>query len=33
MIRALGDTPYSFSLVNWDPNLDTVMTNTEQFCI
>lgn len=31
MIRALGDTPYSFSLVNWDPNLDTVMTNTEQF--
>lgn len=31
MVRALGDTPYSFSLVNWDPNLDTVMTSSEQF--
>ncbi len=31
MVRALGDTPYTFSLVNWDPNLDTVMTNSEQF--
>lgn len=31
MVKALGNTPYSFSLVNWDPNLDTVMTNTEQF--
>jgi len=31
MIRALGDTPYTFSLVNWDLNLDTVMINTEQF--
>lgn len=31
MIKALGDTPYTFSLVNWDPNLDSVMTNSEQF--
>ncbi len=31
MIKALGDTQYSFSLVNWDPNLDSVMTNAEQF--
>ncbi len=31
MIRALGETPYTFSLVNWDPNLDSVMTSTEQF--
>lgn len=31
MVRALGETPYSFSLVNWDPNLYSVMTNTEQF--
>ncbi len=31
MIKALGNTPYTFSLVNWDPNLDNVMTNSEQF--
>jgi hypothetical protein len=31
MIKALGDTPYTFSIVNWDPNLDSVMTNSEQF--
>ena len=31
MIRALGDTPYSFSLINWEPNLDTVMLDAEQF--
>ncbi len=31
MIRALADVPYTFSLVNWDPNLDNVMLSAEQF--
>lgn len=31
MIKALGDTKYTFSLVNWDPNLSNVLTESEQF--
>lgn len=31
MIRALGETQFTFSLVNWNPNLDSVMTDSEQF--
>ena len=31
MIRALSDIPYTFSLINWNPNLDSIMTDSEQF--
>jgi nucleoside-diphosphate-sugar epimerase len=31
MIKALDNTPYTFSLVNWDPNLDSVLLSSEQF--
>ena len=31
LLRAFKDTPYSFPLVNWDPNLDNVLLSSEQF--
>lgn len=31
MTMALENTPYTFSLVNWNPNLDNVMLSSEQF--
>jgi nucleoside-diphosphate-sugar epimerase len=31
MLRALNDTRYSFPLVNWSPNLDSVLLSSEQF--
>lgn len=31
MLKALGGVPFSFPLVNWDPNLENVLLYSEQF--